>query len=157
MSSDMNNEFSITSMQNHMLIVYNAIRASLPRAQALQSARLAQPNILDQPAQLVSVTTSFGVYAMSERPIRFAIAGAGMVARYHATAIANTSGAQLVAICRSQAGEAAEAQAQFGAPCAQNYAALLARDDVDAVCICTPSGLHAEQTILAAQAGKHVL
>ncbi len=94
---------------------------------------------------------------MTEEPIRFAIAGAGMVARYHATAIGRTPGAQLVAICRSHGGDAAEAEARFGVPCMPSYAALLARDDVDAVCICTPSGLHAEQTILAAQAGKHVL
>jgi UDP-N-acetyl-2-amino-2-deoxyglucuronate dehydrogenase len=94
---------------------------------------------------------------MTEEPIRFAIAGAGMVARYHATAIARRPGAQLVAICRSQGGNAAEAEARFGVPCAPSYAALLARDDVDAVCICTPSGLHAEQTILAARARKHVL
>jgi UDP-N-acetyl-2-amino-2-deoxyglucuronate dehydrogenase len=33
----------------------------------------------------------------------------------------------------------------------------MARDDVDAVCICTPSGMHAEQAIAAARAGKHVL
>jgi UDP-N-acetyl-2-amino-2-deoxyglucuronate dehydrogenase len=94
---------------------------------------------------------------MTEGPIRFTIAGAGMVARYHATAIARTPGARLVAICRSQGGDAAETEARFGVPCAPSYAALLARDDVDAVCICTPSGLHAEQTVLAAQAGKHVL
>ena len=29
--------------------------------------------------------------------------------------------------------------------------------DIDAVCICTPSGQHAKQTIRAARAGKHVL
>jgi predicted dehydrogenase len=96
-------------------------------------------------------------YLMAEQPIRFGIAGAGMVARYHATAIAATPGAQLVAVCRSHGGPAGEAAARFGVPCEPSYAALLARPDLDAVCICTPSGLHAEQTIAAARAGKHVL
>ncbi len=62
-----------------------------------------------------------------------------------------------MAVCRSQGSPAGETAARFGVPCEQTFAALLARPDVDAVCICTPSGLHAEQTIAAARAGKHVL
>jgi predicted dehydrogenase len=89
--------------------------------------------------------------------IGFAIVGAGMVARYHATAIERTPGARLVAVSRSDPARAEETAAQFGVPCLVDYRALLARDDVDAVCICTPSGMHAEQTIAAARAGKHVL
>jgi UDP-N-acetyl-2-amino-2-deoxyglucuronate dehydrogenase len=90
-------------------------------------------------------------------PLRIAIAGAGMVARYHAQAIAATPGARLVATSRSDPARAAAAVAEFGVPCETDYAALLARADVDAVCICTPSGAHAAQTIAAARAGKHVL
>ena len=89
--------------------------------------------------------------------LRFAIAGSGMIARYHAEAIARVPGARLVAVCRSDSHRAAEAAAHFGVPCEPSYTALLARDDVDAVCICTPSGLHADQAIAAARAGKHVL
>lgn len=89
--------------------------------------------------------------------LRFVIAGTGMVARYHAEAISRTAGARLVAVSRSDPGRAAETAAHFGVPCETSYAALIARADVDVVCICTPSGLHAEQTIAAARAGKHVL
>jgi predicted dehydrogenase len=39
----------------------------------------------------------------------------------------------------------------------EDYARMLERDDIDAVNICTPSGLHAEQGIMAANAGKHVM
>jgi UDP-N-acetyl-2-amino-2-deoxyglucuronate dehydrogenase len=92
---------------------------------------------------------------MSE--IGFGIVGAGMVARYHATAIAHTPGARLVAVCREDAVRAGEAAAQFGVPCDASLVELLARPDVDAVCICTPSGQHAAQGIAAARAGKHVL
>src|SRR3954471_14107339 len=94
---------------------------------------------------------------MSAEELGFAIIGAGMVARYHATAIERTPGARLVAVSRSDPARVEETAAQFGVPCLADYEALLARDDIDAVCICTPSGLHAEQAIAAAQAGKHVL
>jgi UDP-N-acetyl-2-amino-2-deoxyglucuronate dehydrogenase len=80
-----------------------------------------------------------------------------MVARYHAQAIAATPGARLVAVSRSDPSKAAAAAAEFGVPCETSDAALLARSDVDAVCICTPSGAHARQTLAAARAGKHVL
>ncbi len=90
-------------------------------------------------------------------PLRLAILGAGMVARYHAQAIAATPGARLVAMSRSDPSKAAAAAAEFGVPCETSDEALLARPDVDAVCICTPSGAHARQAIAAARAGKHVL
>jgi UDP-N-acetyl-2-amino-2-deoxyglucuronate dehydrogenase len=89
--------------------------------------------------------------------IGFGIVGAGMVARYHARAIAETAGARLAALCRADAARAEPAAAEFGVPCEPDLEALLGRPDVDAVCLCSPSGLHAEQTIAAAAAGKHVL
>jgi len=94
---------------------------------------------------------------LTKNDVGIAIVGAGMVARYHAQAIAAAPGARLVATSRSDPAKAAAAVAEFGVPCETDYAALLARPDVDAVCICTPSGAHAAQTIAAARAGKHVL
>src|SRR5439155_23010882 len=38
-----------------------------------------------------------------------------------------------------------------------DYDAVLRRDDVDAVVLCLPSGLHAQFGIAAANAGKHVI
>jgi UDP-N-acetyl-2-amino-2-deoxyglucuronate dehydrogenase len=91
------------------------------------------------------------------RTLNIAILGTGMVARYHAQAIAAAPGARLVATCRADPAKKAAAEAEFGVPCETDYAALLARPDVDAVSVCTPSGAHAAQTIAAARAGKHVL
>lgn len=89
--------------------------------------------------------------------LRFGIIGTGMIGQFHAAAIAQTAGAQLVAVCRANPGRADEAAARFGVPCEPDVEALLAREDIDAVCICTPSGLHAAQGIAAARAGKHIL
>ena len=89
--------------------------------------------------------------------IGFGIVGAGMVARYHARAIAETPGARLGAVCRADAARADEAAAELGVPCEASLEALLERPDVDAVCLCSPSGLHAEQAVAAARAAKHVL
>ena len=94
---------------------------------------------------------------LTEKDVRIAILGAGMVARYHAQAIAATPGARLVAVSRIDASKAAASAAEFGVPCETSDEVLLARPDVDAVCICTPSGQHARQTIAAARARKHVL
>lgn len=90
-------------------------------------------------------------------PVGIGILGTGMIARYHAHAIAATPEARLVAVCREDATRAAQAEADFGVPCETSLQSFLTRQDLDAICICTPSGLHAQQTIAAAQAGKHVL
>jgi UDP-N-acetyl-2-amino-2-deoxyglucuronate dehydrogenase len=87
----------------------------------------------------------------------FAIVGTGMVARYHAQAIRSTPGTHLAAVVRADPARRADAEAELGAPCAESYEALLARPDVAAVCLCTPSGVHAVQAVQAARAGKHVL
>ncbi|MCW5854344.1 MAG: Gfo/Idh/MocA family oxidoreductase [Anaerolineae bacterium] len=88
--------------------------------------------------------------------VRFGLLGAGMIAGYHAAAIRQTPGAKLVAVARDNPARRAEAEAAFGVPC---FAPgdLLARDDVDAVVVCTPSGQHSREVIAAARHGKHAL
>jgi len=94
---------------------------------------------------------------VSDTAIRFGIIGAGVAGRYHAQAIAQTPGARLIAVCAGHPERAAALASTFNARVEPDVAALLACDDIDAVCICTPSGQHAEQGIAAAKAGKHVL
>src|SRR5512134_2213325 len=90
--------------------------------------------------------------------IGFAILGAGMIAEYHAQAIAanRENGARLVAMGHYDPQRFPEIKHRFGVPC-QTEQELLSNPQVDVICICTPSGRHAGQTIAAAQAGKHVL
>lgn len=47
--------------------------------------------------------------------------------------------------------------AACGAESATAAAAVLSRDDIDAVAICTPSGRHADLAVAALDAGKHVI
>jgi UDP-N-acetyl-2-amino-2-deoxyglucuronate dehydrogenase len=90
--------------------------------------------------------------------IGFAILGTGMVAEYHSQAVAANAdlGARLVTVGHYDPTRFAEIGARFGVPCV-GQEELLADPAVDVVCICTPSGQHAPQTIAAACAGKHVL
>jgi predicted dehydrogenase len=88
-------------------------------------------------------------------PIRFALIGTGNISGIHAQAIKEIPGAQLTA-AYSVAGLEAFAE-KWGCAAAGSLDELLARKDVDAVCITTPSGSHGEPAIAALRAGKHVL
>lgn len=90
------------------------------------------------------------------KQVGVAILGTGMVADYHRQAIEAQDNAQLVAVSHHNPDKFADISARFGVPCL-SYDNVLRRDDVDVICICTPSGQHAEQTIQAATAGKHIL
>ena len=87
----------------------------------------------------------------------FGIAGTGVIAAMHAAAIARLPGARLCAITDVNAAAAAAFAARSGVAAEPGLDALLARDDVDVVCVCVPSGLHAEIGTRAAQAGKHLV
>lgn len=90
--------------------------------------------------------------------IGFAIFGAGTIADYHRTAIeANADlGARLVAVAHPNPARRVEISAAWNVPCLSEDE-VLARDDVNVICICTPSGNHAAQAMAAARAGKHVM
>ncbi len=87
----------------------------------------------------------------------FAVVGCGAIGAVHAAAISQTEGAVLRALFDVRPEAAAALAARFGCDAVTDYDALLARPDVDAVVICTPSGLHAELAVRAARAGKHVV
>ena len=90
--------------------------------------------------------------------VRFAIIGCGVISPWHATAIAGVDEAELVACCDIIENRAAKLSKDFGNPKVYtDYHEVLASDQVDAVCVCTPSGLHGVVTVDAAKAGKHVM
>jgi predicted dehydrogenase len=85
-----------------------------------------------------------------------AIVGTGSVADFHVMAIDHTPNAHLAAIVHYDPAQFADLAARFGVPCL-SFSEALEHPDIQAFSLCTPSGLHAEQTIAAANAGKHVL
>ena len=112
----------------------------------------------------------------------FGIVGTGVIAAIHADAIALLSktglsktglpktglpktglpktglpDARLVAVTDVDAGAAAAFAAARGCPAEPDLGALLARRDVEVVCVCVPSGLHAAIGVQAAEAGKHLV
>jgi UDP-N-acetyl-2-amino-2-deoxyglucuronate dehydrogenase len=87
----------------------------------------------------------------------FGIVGAGVIAAMHADAIATLPGTRLVAVTDVAAGAAVAFAAARGGAAEPDLDALLARADVDVVCVCVPSGLHAEVGVRVAKAGKHLV
>src|SRR5581483_112618 len=86
----------------------------------------------------------------------FGIVGTGVIAALHAAAIRTLPGARLAAVTDVVPGAAGAFAAARGCAAEPDLDALLARPDVDVVCICVPSGLHAEIGVRAARAGKHL-
>lgn len=89
-------------------------------------------------------------------PVRFAIIGCGGIGALHAKVLQDLPGAELVAVADTDADRAQLMADRTGAR-ALTVDATFAAADLDAVTICTPSGMHAELGTLAARAGKHVL
>jgi myo-inositol 2-dehydrogenase/D-chiro-inositol 1-dehydrogenase len=91
-------------------------------------------------------------------PLRVGIAGLGRMGQRHARLFAHgTRGAQLVAACGPTADERARAQRELGVSALyEDFGAMLREAALDAVAIVSPTTLHAEQTIAALEAGKHV-
>ena len=89
--------------------------------------------------------------------MNFAILGPGIVADYHSTAIAANQdlGAQLTAIGHYDQHKFDALAQKYEVPCI-TFDEILADSSIDTVCICTPSGQHAAQTIACANAGKHI-
>ena len=87
--------------------------------------------------------------------IRFGIVGLGMGAN-RAKITAQTDGAKLVCVCDILEDKARKVSDELNCDWTTDYEKMLARDDIDAVGVLTPSGMHADFSMMAARAGKHV-
>ncbi len=94
---------------------------------------------------------------MSTKPFGIGIVGTGMIAAFHARAIAVMEGAELVACCARRPNQAQAFAAENGGAAYTDLTAFLAHPGLDVVAICTPSGAHLEPALAAAAAGKHVI
>jgi UDP-N-acetyl-2-amino-2-deoxyglucuronate dehydrogenase len=95
---------------------------------------------------------------VTDRRIRFALLGCGRISESHFRAIEkHTDRAELVGVSDVDPAALARAEASTGAPGFRSLEAMLARTDADVVILATPSGLHPDQAIQVAAAGRHVM
>lgn len=90
--------------------------------------------------------------------MKIGIIGAGSIAEYHLKSYAANENAQLVAIADLNETRARDTADKYGMDKVfTDYRELLADPQIDAVSICTWNNMHAEMSIAALRAGKHVL
>ena len=98
--------------------------------------------------------------AEKAKPLRFGLVGCGGIAGLHADVLKRLEKdgvAVLVAGAETDPGRQESFAERWDIPVHSSLAQLLERNDIDAVTITSPSGLHADQTIEAAESGRHVL
>ena len=94
---------------------------------------------------------------MNAERLRFGILGCGVIGPHHAKAIAGLESAELVAVADVVPELAEKLAEDYGCSPHTSLEEMLSGVDLDAVCVCTPSGMHAEGAITALEAGKHVV
>src|SRR5450432_711774 len=88
--------------------------------------------------------------------INFGIVGCGRIAQRHAEHIVKAG--LLSAVCDTDMSKAKTLGEKYGARWFGTLSELLAAvPELDVVSVCTPNGLHAEHSIEALKAGRHVL
>ena len=93
----------------------------------------------------------------SEKPIRALLLGCGRISGKHLEALDAIDDLQLVGVCDVVLERAEAAAEGRDVPVFSDYLEMLEAVESDIVIVTTPSGLHPEHGILAAQAGRHVV
>ncbi|MDH3584428.1 MAG: Gfo/Idh/MocA family oxidoreductase [Phycisphaerae bacterium] len=91
------------------------------------------------------------------QPLRWGILGTGMIAEKFAGQLPDTPRGELAAVGSRSARKSRAFAEQFGGEAREGYEAVLEDDQVDAVYVSLPNGLHHPWTLAALAAGKHVL
>ena len=92
-----------------------------------------------------------------DHPIRFGIMGCGLAAGFHAAAIGCVENAVLTGVFDVSFERAQTFAHTFGCTAYHGLAAFAESPEIDAVCICTPSGYHAENAAVLMNSGKNLL
>jgi UDP-N-acetyl-2-amino-2-deoxyglucuronate dehydrogenase len=88
---------------------------------------------------------------------KIALVGCGRISKNHFEAIRKVDGLDLVAVCDAAEERARAAGDEQGVAWFTDLPKMLASAGADIVAICTPSGMHSQQGIAVARAGKHVI
>lgn len=95
---------------------------------------------------------------ITDRKIRIAVVGGGRISKKHfESIIRHSNNMELVGSCDLDRQVLEELETEYDVPCFRSYAELLATVKPDVVALCTPSGLHPQQTEMAAKAGVSVI
>ena len=91
------------------------------------------------------------------KTLKVALAGAGAFGIKHLDGIRNIAGVEVVSLIGRERDKTQEVAKQYGiGHVTTNLADSLALKEVDAVILCTPTQMHAEQSVACLRAGKHV-
>ena len=91
------------------------------------------------------------------KTLKVALAGAGAFGIKHLDGIKNIDGVEVVSLVSRELDKTRETAAQYGiSHVTTDLADSLALPGVDAVILCTPTQMHAEQSLACLRAGKHV-
>jgi len=89
--------------------------------------------------------------------MKVGIVGAGLQGKRRAQALKAADGSELVIVADVRQDAAAALAAEAGCVATSRWEDVVARDDVEALIVCTPPDLHAQISIAAMKMGKHVL
>jgi UDP-N-acetyl-2-amino-2-deoxyglucuronate dehydrogenase len=92
------------------------------------------------------------------RRLKVGVAGCGRISKNHFGSISQyPNDLELVSVCDIDPEALAEAKSRYGVNGHAELTAMLANEELDLIVLCTPSGLHPQQAILAAKHGVHVI
>ena len=95
---------------------------------------------------------------IKNRKIRLAIVGCGRISKNHFGSIGkHQKHIELISICDTDKKTLEHHQQQYLVNGYQRLEEMLEQEELDLIAICTPSGIHPEQTIMAAKHGVHVM
>lgn len=89
--------------------------------------------------------------------VRFAVIGNGNIGGRHIAFLLETQGAIIHTVCDVDEDRARKGAEVAGCRYCTDFEEVLSDPDVDVIDICTPSGLHAEMSVQAMEAGKHAI
>lgn len=90
--------------------------------------------------------------------LRVGVIGGGSISEFHVKPYLNNNAVELIALCDSNEQRLTNAGQRYGVKNLYlNYEEMLQNPDIDAISICTWNNTHAEISIAALDAGKHVL
>ena len=95
---------------------------------------------------------------ITNRKIRLAIVGCGRVSKNHFESIKkHADNIDLAAVCDTDAKVLAEHAEKYRVPRYTELECMLGKEQLDLIALCTPSGIHSAQTVLASRHGVNVM